>query len=70
MTSLFKKKKEGNERKGETGRKEARDGEGESVCVGRLPWHMTSRNVLPGVSMYNLFLFLNREFSELNVFQF
>lgn len=33
MTSLFKKKKEGNERKGETGRKEARDGEGESVCV-------------------------------------
>lgn len=30
---MYKKKKDGNERKGETGRKEARDREGERVCV-------------------------------------
>lgn len=42
--------------------------EGEGVCLAKLDWYMLSRNVLPGVSVYNLFLFLNREFSELSVY--
>lgn len=59
--NIVQEKKEGKERKERLGgRKWGRRGR-EWVCIGRLHWHLLSRNALPGVSLYNLFLFFKQK---------